>query len=158
MRHLLYMYWDFYILVITKINLTRQMKIAVWYGKWEVYLTSWVMRRLSIKSSAKHVAADEIIVVFKQYVQNIWMVCNKNLQALWFCSIHLQSCFVYKCRKHAPVSMTATHAYATVVTLRAENVGQKGYLTSGCIWQLNILRQDIAQVVSNWIGKSRLRI
>jgi hypothetical protein len=36
-------YWDFCISLATEINLTRQMKFLTDYGKWELYVTSWVM-------------------------------------------------------------------------------------------------------------------
>jgi hypothetical protein len=67
-------YVDFYILVTTAANLTRQMKITNYCGKWELYLRGTIICTLITKFFSENLADDEITmffkgrIIFKQYI------------------------------------------------------------------------------------------
>jgi len=91
--------------------------------------------------SAKHVAADEIICILKQYVQNVMRICE-------LCdSVE----YIYSKVLYADKHRT-THASVTVLTLRTENVGQKIFSSSSVIFDDSHTRTThcCTSVRQNW--------
>ena len=87
-------------------------------------------------SLTDHLAADEIIVLFKGRVIFKQYIPKKHKQFVIklykFCDskVHIYNMTVYagKDRKHVTPSMTATHVTVTELTVRIENVGHTLYM------------------------------